>query len=474
MTSVAKHPHVIFVVLDTLCADRLSCYGYQHPTSPNLDRLARSGWLFENAIASSCWTLPSQSSLFTGLHPFEHGANDENLYLSDEIPTLAELFRQIGYETIAYALDNMWLSQATNLSRGFNRFFDANYKFPPPAGSPILRKINHKIRPLLKIRDQHRSTLVIKKVIERLSQWSPPEAPLFIYMNLMDTHMPYHPAHRFCKKFGLKNADPDDVQHLQKNFKQIRTRPDALTNRQLSTLNGLYDACVASADRRLARLWKFLDRQKYQNNTIIVATSDHGEHLGEHNLLNHWFSLHDILLKVPLIITFPPKLTPSRRITPQVQQHHLFHTLLDLIDYQGPLIPPEQIKANSFLEYVKGRIPFPEYTYAEHAYPATNLFYFKKQNPDFNDKNLFCAKQAVRTNQFKYIRYGSGREELFHLETDPGETKNVRADYPQIAETLKQKLDQKRARVKTRPPDAVNIRDFDPVVKKRLADLGYI
>ena len=295
-----------------------------------------------------------------------------------------------------------------------------------------------------------------------------------MYINIMDTHLPYYPVFKFRRKFGLKNTKPQDVEYLQNNFKQIRSRPEALSGQQLYTLQCLYDACVATVDYRLGKLLKILLRPQICDNSILVVTSDHGEHLGEHGLLNHWFSLHDILLKVPLIISCPSKISQGQRIKSQIQQHNLMYTLLDLIGYQDPSMSPDLIKANSLMEIAAGNIPAPEFTYAEHAHPVLNLQEIRRYNPSFNDEHLISPKQAIRTNQFKYIKYGSGLEELFNLEKDPGETKNVITQYPKVTENLKQQLALLHHQDSIKQKRSVNVSEFDPEVKKRLSDLGYI
>jgi len=472
--SKAKLPHIILIVLDTLRADRLSCYGYPQRTTPNLDRLAQSGLLFENTITSAPWTLPSQSSLLTGRHPFQHGSTEVNPHLDDSVPTLGELLKKIGYQTTVYALDNGWLSNATNILRGFDKVFDATFRLPLTKKSWVIRKFRHAFRTFFKIESQFRTQWVLNNASEQLKYSTPGDTPKFMYINIMDTHLPYYPAFKFRRKFGLKNTEFQDVEYLQKNFKQIRSRPEALSDQQLYTLQCLYDACVATADYRLEKLLKILRRPQLRDNSILAVTSDHGEHLGEHGLLNHWFSLHDILLKVPLIISCPSKIPQAQRIKPQIQQHNLMYTLLDLIGYQDSSISPDLIKTNSLLEIAAGNIPAPEFTYAEHARPVLNLQEIRRHNPSFNDEHLISPKQAIRTNQFKYIKYGSGLEELFNLEQDPGETKNVITQYPKVAENLKQQLTLLHNQDSIKQKNPVNITDFDPEIKKRLSDLGYI
>jgi arylsulfatase A-like enzyme len=474
MTDDKQQPNIILVLIDTLRAGRLSCCGYNRPTSPNIDRLARSGLLFENAIVSAPWTLPSHASLLTGLYPSQHGATDENLFLRDDIPTLAQLLGESGYNTIAYAHENGWLSRDTNLMRGFEKFYDPAYKPPPPEGNRLIRKIRWKVRTTLKLETQHRSTAALNSLESHLAGNRNSDQPLFFFLHMMETHMPYRPARSAMKKFGLDKTDPDMLAYLRKNFREYRTQPEKLSDEQLKTLRTLYDACVATADKRLARLFRLVNSSRYRDNTILIITSDHGEQLGEHGLLNHWFSLYDTLLKVPIIISSPKILPKPMRITQQIQQHDLFYTILDMAGYNGDKIKPDSIRSKSFLQNIAGKSPFPEYTFAQQAYAKMTLKHVKKYNPSFDNERWVCSKQAVRSEQFKYIKYGIGLQELFDIKSDPGETKNIIKDHPDIANNLSRQLETIKPIEKQPQHDSTGPEDFDPEIKKRLEDLGYI
>ena len=117
-------PNVLFISIDTLRSDHLGCYGYNRKTSPNIDKLAKSGTVFDNMMSTSCWTLPSHVSMFTGKYPAYHGLQDDGVKLSPDIPTLAEFFRNQGYYTMA-VVSHIYVSSAFGLDRGFNVFDDS-------------------------------------------------------------------------------------------------------------------------------------------------------------------------------------------------------------------------------------------------------------------------------------------------------------------------------------------------------------
>lgn len=463
-----QRPNIILIVIDSLRADRLSCYGYNRNTSPNIDRVADSGLLFENAIASAPWTLPSHASLFTGLYPSEHGATDETLYLNNHIITLAELLNESGFDTVAFATDNGWLSKSTNLMKGFTKFYGPN-----PNKASKLRMFLNKVKEAWN-RDRFITIKNIEIVERYLRKHGQTNKPFFLFLNLMDVHMPYCPVRKFLKLLNLNKVSPAELEYLQKHFREYRTAPETLSSHQLNLLNSLYDASVATVDERLAQFFDILNNEIERENTVLIITSDHGENLGEHGLLNHWLSLYDTLLRVPLIIVYPSRISGPIRISPQVQQHNLFYTILDFIGYRGRKVSQDIIKSKSFLGKLEGNISFPDYTFAEHAYPQMTLQHIRKFNPSFRNVRLECAKQAIRSNDYKYIRYGSGYEELFDLKSDPGEIRNVIVERKEIARVLKDQLDKKRAILERTNTFSQKPADFEPEVKERLRALGYL
>ena len=470
-----QRPNIVFVLIDTLRADRLSCCGYRKRTSPNMDKLAESGLLFENAIVSAPWTLPSHASLFTGLLPSEHGATDENLYLRDDVPTLAELLSEMGYCTVAHATGNGWLSNDTNLMRGFCHFYGPTYHAPPRVlGSRLLRKIRWKVRTTLKLDTKHRFTSALDAIEGYLNVYQKKAEPLFFFLHLMETHMPYRPSQKAMKKFGLDKVDPDLIIYLQEKFREYRTAPEKMTDEQLKILSDMYDACIATVDSRLNRLFRLVRNREHRENTILVVTSDHGEQVGEHGIVNHWMSLYDVLLRVPLIIWGAGKLGEGIRVSQQVQHKDLFYTLLDIAGYDGTKVNGEIIKSKSFIEMAAGTSPFPEYTFAQQAYAKMTLEHIRKYNPSFNNETLVSPKQAVRTNRFKYIKYGTGNEELFDIRSDPQETENVIDKYPEVTEELRNRLNSLPTSSGAEAANSDQVEDFDPQVKKQLEDLGYM
>ncbi len=464
-------PNIIIILLDTLRADRLSCYGYYKETSPNIDKIAELGILFENAIVSAPWTIPSHASLFTGLYPFEHKTTDETLCLASNVPTMAELLTEAGYHTVAHATDNAWFSNEVGLLRGFSEIYG------PVSALKQKKSLTERIKAYIKNRILRykpipSSLKAIHTAIGLIKKSESSDQPFFLFMNLMNTHMPYKPDKDMYRPYGLDKCEPDEIDFLQKKFKEYRVCPEKLNKKQLEILSSLYNACVSTVDRQLAELFKAVNNA--ENNTVVVITADHGECLGEHGLLNHWLCLYETLLKVPLIISYPARFFRPARFNLQVQQHDLFYTILEISGYKGDGIDSKTIMAKSLLQYIERNTPFPEYTVAEHAFPEMTVGHIRKYKPDFNDDKLVCAKQMIRSNKYKYIHYDSGHEELFDIINDSKESKNIISANRNITETMRKCLEESRSTKSAATPSSLEINDFNEETKECLEDLGYI
>ncbi|MHC4714033.1 MAG: sulfatase [Planctomycetota bacterium] len=248
------HLNVMLVVVDALRSDRMSLYGYGKPTCPEIDELASSAVVFENALSQSSWTVPSTATIFTSLYPTAHGANSTEHGLSGDLATVAEKLGEAGYVTAAFQ-PNALLAPQAGFAQGFARYF--HY----PTRRPTALDENRYVR----------ADVMNADVMKWLD--AAPQAPFFLYLHYMDVHDPYCPPDEF-RRFGEDES-------------------------------GLYDGEIAYFSTQFAALFEDLKKRGLLSSTIIVLASDHGEQFLEHGATRHGKSLYSEELSVPLVIWHP-------------------------------------------------------------------------------------------------------------------------------------------------------------------------
>jgi choline-sulfatase len=273
-------PNIVLIVVDTLRADHLGCYGYERATSPNLDILAERATVFERAYSHSPWTMPSIASILTGLEPREHGIAKWEDPLELQLVTLAEHLQAHGYRTGA-AVSHWILRPDYHYDQGFEVYNTGALEL----GSP----------------HQTRSSPTISHMGTKLTLTKRSE-PFFVMLHYFDPHSGYLPHKDFS--FGDEAMD-------------------------------LYDGEIAYTDQHIGQLLDRMASREQLRDTIVVVIADHGEAFGEHGHNEHTLSLYEELVRVPLIV-YVPGFEP-RRLEQVVAETQLAPTLLALA---GLPIPP--------------------------------------------------------------------------------------------------------------------------------------
>lgn len=311
-------PNVLFLVLDSMRTDRVSCYGHDRETTPNLDQFASSASRFMNAYAPAPWTLPTHTSLFTGLFPSEHGVTnafpDSNLRLSSEIPTLAEKLRGEGYQTAGFS-NNPWVGKTSGLDRGFDDFVEWNLEIGTETTPEIHSRID-RITSRLHSWVGHASRqpiYVLKRpfftdsLTRRASSWienaSSDDRPWFCFMNLMEAHSPYFPRKRAFRELGLETPGPIEPRILNTKLLAYVMGKADLDNETRERVMDFYDASLRYQDYKVSALLEMLRKNGTFDDTLIVICSDHGKTLGEFDRSeNPPHYLRDINIRVPLLV----------------------------------------------------------------------------------------------------------------------------------------------------------------------------
>ena len=506
----SQRPDIVFLVLDTQRRDRLSCYGYPLPISPNIDAIAQQSTLFDQAVSAAQWTIPSHASMFTGRYPSAHGVLQSYSVLPDEVPTLAERLSQGGYYTAGFCNNPLVGVINNGLRRGFYSFL--NYSglltsHPNQAGlhKGLLGRYRQFFKRTLaqglnQIQDAFaRSELMLMLSFSPLMVplWQTAlsfkgntakslgdaadllinrtgtdgEQPVFTFINLMGTHMPYHPPRRFIERFAPNVLKDKKARHYLRQFNSdiygwLAPLAGGLDEHQKATLDGMYDAEVAHQDEQLGVFFEQLRRSGRLDNTLLVICSDHGEHLGEKQFIGHSITLYNELVTVPLIIHAPGQFTGAVR-KDTVSTRQLFHTMLTSA---GVAEPEEQS-----LSLVEATPSDNGYVFSEAIPPQNVVSLLEKRQPELI-RDRFCdqTRRAVWLGNYKLIETGSQLLELYDIHQDPSEGLNLSAVLPEDTEVLQDYLDAFSG--ETVPVGtAERAPGFDdPEVQRRLRDLGYL
>ena len=323
-------PNVLLIVWDTVRARNVGLYGHNRPTTPNLQRLAARGAWFRHAFSTSSWTLPSHASMFTGRWPHELSAGWKTP-LDDREPTLAGRLSSLGYDTAGFVANLDYLGRETGVARGFahyddypitvrdvfTRYIGLGRKLDTFSIAMLVDKLwggRTGARPLVPISREHaRRRPDIDRAFLNWHSWQRErDRPFFAFLNYNEAHTPYEVPDGSPGGFGIRPESWHDRLVLHKWI--TRNRPDAAP-RNIQMASDVYDDCIAYLDRRLGSLLDELGGAAGSDNTVVIVTSDHGEHLGDHRLFFHGCSLYRQLVEVPLVVAgpYPRALWSGRR-----------------------------------------------------------------------------------------------------------------------------------------------------------------
>jgi arylsulfatase A-like enzyme len=426
-------PNVLLIVLDTVRADHLSLHGYNRATSPNLERLAQGGVRFDSARATAPWTLPAHASMFTGRwsHELFSGAQQP---MTATYPTLAEFLHDRGYETAGFVANTYYCNSWFGLDRGFIHYedhFDGDTVVSPAAilrcselGKRLLGVVGWAMDNPLVRKDAAR---INRELLEWLAHRRH-DRPFFAFLNYIDAHDPYVVPAGFDRHFGVKPESPADLAALLNFHQADKTKWSA---RDAALIHDAYDDCLAALDGRLGRLFNLLRDLKVLDNTLVVVTADHGESLGEHRLYGHAMSLYQPELHVPLIIVGPSGVPKGRVVRETVSLRDLPATVVDRLGFASESPFPGHPLASFWDPAGTRKRPAVDPVLSETSIGA------KPTDPKSHVPALRGPMRSLAAGRNVYIRSGKGEEELYDLESDPHETRNL-ASSPEARSVLEQ------------------------------------
>jgi arylsulfatase A-like enzyme len=452
-------PNILWIVMDTVRVDGLSCYGYHRNTTPNIDEIADEGILYENAIAQSGWTLPSHASMFTGTVPSKHGTDWEHSWLDDSFETIAEVLSSHGYQTFEYT-NNRLVGPLTNLKQGFNTWVVRNMGINDPdmwsrsvelPDFLMISRARQYVENEILLMDDgaQRTNEVVTKWIADAHQR---EAPFFLFINYMEAHFPYHPPEEYAAPYMPEGASFSEQMGTNNQANRYLAERGSV---DLSINRALYDGEISYLDYRMGQLFEYLRELDILDNTVLIITSDHGELFGEHQLVGHMFSVHDQLIHVPLIIRYPGLAEAGLRVEEQVQLIDIFPTILDIVDINWS--GKEQLQGQSLVrDWQQTESTF---AIAELAVSHGGLKGILGQGFGVDASKYARRLKTIRTKEYKYIWASDGRDELYNIREDPGELNNLIELEPEKAAELKALLKEWLNSFETyRPGEAKQIR----------------
>jgi len=409
----SDRPNVVLVVIDTLRADHLSCYGYGENTSPFLDEIASKGVLFERAYSASSWTAPGTASIHTSMYPFQHGvltgfaatkrAKEAGSTITlnkipDEAVTLAEVFNGSGYAAFAVS-DNLNICREEGFDQGFDGFKSYNDK----------------------------TARVINGTLEEWEDEIKGATPYFLYIHYNDPHTPYH------------------------------RRPEWYSRRTNKTRTKIsdYDGEINYVDAKLRDMFELFE---WDRDTIVAITSDHGEEFYEHGESGHGNNLHVETIHVPLLFYYPGEIEAGSRVAEPVSTIDIMPTLRDLAGLpadhgdEGVTLAPRLLGID--------------------GPPADRhiLSHLVRTKEEWHSDLL---SRSVVWDKWHYIAEVPYEEMLYDMDLDPEEMDNKIEEYGHTAQSMRRRFDEFESTCRKLRRVSVQV----PLTEQRIEELkslGYI
>jgi arylsulfatase A-like enzyme len=325
-TARAGAPNVLLIIWDTVRGQSLSVYGYQRPTTPFLESMAREGARFDRAESMAPWTLPSHAAMLTGHRPRDVMV-DVFSPIVDSFPTLAGALAAQGYVTGGFVANMAFTTREHGLNRDFSHYDDYLLSAGTIIKSSRLGEVlsdRESIRRLIGFwNDLDRKTAA--DVNGQFLRWVDrrDNRPFFAFLNYYDAHRPYISVEPYRSRFVRDSSGRFHPHLTHLDFKDA-------SKDEIHWMQDNYDATIAYQDEQVRLLLEELRRRGLLDNTLVIVTADHGEQFGEHNRLGHMNSLYRQLIEVPLIMRMPGRVPAGTVVSTPVSLGDLPRTILAL------------------------------------------------------------------------------------------------------------------------------------------------
>lgn len=425
--------NVLLIVVDTLRADRLGCYGNDSGMTPRMDALAAEGVLFQRAYSHAPWTLASFASLLTSTYPVQHKAGGwvgEFLKLSDDAFTVGECFQAAGSRT-ASIVNVDFLTEHFGMHKGFDTV-DHDVGF----NNHLTRTASHTTDCALRWLDGHG------------------KEPFFMMVQYFDPHLVYEPPVEFRSRFALDgDKQTEDVIFGEvKDIIAFRQGRLTLGAQKIKRLEGLHNGEVAFTDRELGRLLEGLAQRGLDKNTIVVLTSDHGEEFHDHGGFEHGHTLYDELLHVPLIVRWPGRVPAGVEVNSTVRLIDVAPTVCGLAGVEG---------GDDFRGFDLSPLWRPGATPSDRPVFAEGYFW----SPEERFTRIADGKKTI-------VYPASRKVEVFDLEKDPHEKVDLAPGDQALAGRLMRDLSLWRTKMEI-DAGAAEPAHLTDEMRERMTKLGY-
>lgn len=433
----AHAKHMIIITIDAMRADRLSCYGNQRPTSPNIDRLAANGAIFTNASVPRALTRPSMTSFFSSRYPSEHGVLTNRHVVPDDERLLAEHLEEAGFRTSAMVTASTLSTERSNLGQGFSYFKHI------PSDEQLTR----------------RAEVFLEK---EFGQGGRRE---FLWLHYMSTHLPYDPPPPFDTKF----CDPDfagTADGSKSTIWQAFSGTKAMSPADHQRIVDLYDGCVAAADAWVARIQAALEASGAADDTLLVITSDHGEELSDHNgFYGHRLSPYIHALRVPMIFSQPNRIPAGTRIDGLMTSLDLMPSALSWLG----LPPSERARGFEFTDAIlNGKASPRRFAMREMELEGSFVWGIRDMNWSwvYNPEDVDYSLEYEGT----IGHYPIPKEAMYPLDADRSESVNMIVEKQDLARSMLKELELWRSDISRADAEL----DLDSDFAEELEQLGYL
>ncbi|MFT6363575.1 MAG: arylsulfatase [Planctomycetota bacterium] len=457
-----KGPNVVLISVDSLRRDHLSTYGYKNalmphvPTTPAIDRLAKGGLRFDDAVSTTSWTLPSHMAMMTGLPDTLHGVVNNEKRLDPALSTLAQLLRARGYQTGGF-FTGPNLHPIFGFSQGFDTYescSDVEMPLDSFQGTTNPERF-----------DMHEAShkgLTSPALLERSLAWldeaAAKEDPFFLFVHWWDPHYDYNPPDEYAEMFDPGyDGDSDATVFFQS--RQMKT------HRDMQHVLSMYDAEIRYTDDHIGMLLERIEQLGLAKDTLIVFTADHGDEFFDHGKKGHQRNFYDESVRLPLVMRLPGVLPTGQSVQRMARIQDIGPTILDLCDVAAP----------EYFEGVSLRSSW------EPRDPSVK-FVSPVQILSLDLPNKGTHKIGLRRKDLKIVwDFEEQSGELFVLYEDPDELNPlVFTDFDDPAHPavrfFKQHIEAIEARRASLPktPGHMGVDDLPEDLMKELAGFGYL